>query len=109
VRNSLAWLWTWWRKPVRSENVHVCFYTRSGCHLCDVAWERLQARQRRYGFQLEAVNIDGRPELEACFGESVPVVTVNGRVRFRGTVNEVLFLRLLRAESNRASNQESQE
>jgi hypothetical protein len=109
VRISLAWLRAWWKKPTRRENVSVCLYTRSGCHLCDLAWERLQATQRRHGFQLEAVSIDGRPDLEAQFGDDVPVVTVNGRVRFRGTVNDALLMRLLRAEGNRPSDRELHE
>jgi len=108
VKISLAWLWTWWSKPSRSETVRVLLYTRPGCHLCDGASERLREQQRRHGFQFETVNIDGDPDLAARFGEDIPVVMVNGRVRFRGTFNEVLFTRLLRAEVNRPSNQESQ-
>jgi glutaredoxin len=107
VKISLARLWTWWRKPTRREPVRVFLYTRSGCHLCKVAWERLQEQKRRHVFQLEAVNIEGNPELEAQFGADVPVVIVNGRVRFRGKFNDVLFTRLLRAEENRPSNRES--
>jgi glutaredoxin len=106
VKILLASLWTWWRKPSRGETVRVLLYTRSGCHLCDIAWERLQKQQRRHGFQIETVNIDGDPDLAARFGEDVPVVLVNGRVRFRGTFNEVFFTRLLRAEANRPSNRD---
>ncbi len=107
MKISLAWLCTWWRKPSRSETVRVLLYTRSGCHLCEVARERLQEKQRRHGFQFEAVNIDGDPDLVAHFGEDVPVVTVNGRVRFRGTFNDVLFTRLLRAEASQPSIRDS--
>jgi hypothetical protein len=34
-------------------------------------------------------------------GKLVPVVVVNGRLRFRGGVNRVLLERLLRAEADR--------
>ena len=44
--------------------------------------------------------MDTDGELVARYGEWVPVVTVNGKVRFRGGVNPVLLERLLRAESN---------
>jgi glutaredoxin len=70
-------------------------YTRRGCHLCDSAWELLQRYQSRCGFRLKAVDVDGDPELVRQHGNWVPVVTVNGKVRFRGGVNEVLLKRLL--------------
>ena len=76
----------------------VTLYTRRGCHLCETAWQRLQRARRRHGFALEAVDIDRDAELVALYGLQVPVVTVNGKVRFRGQVNGVLLERLLRAE-----------
>lgn len=72
-------------------------YTRHGCHLCETAWERLQAAQQRHGFRLEVVDVDTDPTLVAQYGEQVPVVTVNGQLRFRGGVNPVLLERLFRA------------
>ena len=56
----------------------------------------MQAEQSHRGFALEAVDVDTDPQLAARFGECVPVVTVNGKVRFRGKVNGVLLRRLLR-------------
>jgi hypothetical protein len=74
-------------------------YTRRGCHLCEVAWGRLEAARRRYGFRLTARDVDADPGLAAEHGQCVPVVTVNGKVRFRGGVNPALLERLLRAEA----------
>ena len=74
--------------------LHFHVYSRPGCHLCDVAWELLQSLQPRFGFALEKINVDDDPALAARYGEEVPVVTVNGRVRFRGGVNRVLLVRL---------------
>jgi glutaredoxin len=73
-------------------------YTRQGCHLCEAAWELLEDAQRRHGFSLEKVDIDTDPALVAEHGLHVPVVSVNGRVRFRGVVNAVLLRRLFDAE-----------
>ncbi len=107
---------TWWRRlatrwlPRREQPLrHLTFImvTRRGCHLCDNAWQRLRAWQRREGFSLEAIDVDGDPELVAQYGTLVPVVTVNGRVRFRGCVNEVLLARLLTAERRRAEKGET--
>jgi len=83
-----------WRKKRRSA-LHVVHYTRSGCHLCDDAWTLLQRYQAEYGFRLEAVDVDRDAHLAAEYGDSVPVITFNGKVRFRGRVNEVLLKRLL--------------
>jgi glutaredoxin len=73
-------------------------YTRRGCHLCDDAWGLLQRERGRYGFTLEAVDVDTEAELAERYGTEVPVVVVNGKVRFRGVVNVHLLRRLLRAE-----------
>ena len=72
---------------------HVVLYTRDGCHLCDEAKQILM----RHGIKPQEVDIDEDPELVQRFGECVPVVTIDGAVRFRGRVNEVLLRRLLRS------------
>jgi glutaredoxin len=111
---GLGWLWPW-RRPFfgprtvtlglgsRAEkhetralpHWRVVFYTRRGCHLCDDAWALLQRAQRRHGFVLEAADVDADPALRERFGLTVPVVEVNGKVRFRGRVSPVLLDRLL--------------
>jgi glutaredoxin len=71
----------------------VVLYTRRGCHLCDQAAEILL----RHGLQPRMVDIDCEPALRDKFDTCVPVVEIDGQVRFRGRVNEVLLRRLLRA------------
>jgi glutaredoxin len=73
-------------------------YTRKGCHLCDIAWEILTRAQNQYGFLIETQDVDSDPVLAEQFGQVVPVVLVNGKVRFRGRINDVLLERLLEAE-----------
>jgi glutaredoxin len=90
-------LWSWLRGHRQENDVEVILYTRPGCHLCDTAHEQLEQARRRWGFRLAEVEIDTDPELASRYGECVPVVTVNGKVRFRGRVNEVLLARLLDA------------
>jgi glutaredoxin len=102
---SMTWSWSWlrpWRRPAAVlEQVRVVMYTRPGCHLCADAWKILQDAQQRLRFALERVDVDDAAELVAQHGDWVPVVTVNGTVRFRGGVNTVLLARLLRAEAAR--------
>jgi hypothetical protein len=100
---SRFFAWCRGRAGGRLGQLHIRLYTRRGCHLCDAAWLHLRNEQRRYGFVLSETDVDGDPELAAQFGECVPVVTVNGKVRFRGGVQPVLLRRLLRAEGQRRS------
>ena len=78
----------------------VVLYTREGCHLCDEALARLRKHRRRYRLRIEVVDIAGDLQLERDYGEIIPVVTVDGKVRFKGRVDEVLLRRLLRAPSS---------
>jgi len=48
-----------------------------------------------YGFTLDEIDVDQHPELKQQFDTCVPVVEIDGKVRFRGQVNEVLLLRLI--------------
>jgi glutaredoxin len=89
---------TSWRRRPRLEHLLFVLYTKPGCHLCDAAWDQLERYRRRHGFRLQAVDIARDAELVAQYGLQVPVVTVNGKVRFRGQVNPVLLERLLLAE-----------
>lgn len=82
-------------KPRQRPDLHVVMYTRASCCLCDEAWHLLERHQRRYGFTLAATDIDSSDELVRAHGEWVPVVAINGQVRFRGRVNEVLLRRIL--------------
>ncbi len=45
----------------------------------------------------ETKDVDESEQLVCEFGNCVPVVAINGKVRFRGQVNEVLLRRLLEA------------
>src|SRR5947209_18956503 len=87
--------WRWRRAPLAE--VRVVVYTRAGCHVCDEAARFLEGERRRLGFTLEYIDIDQNAELRERHGEWVPVVEVEGRVRFRGRVNPVLWSRLVTA------------
>jgi len=69
----------------------VILYTRRGCHLCDEAEDLL----RQVGIQPQCIDIDGVAELRERFTTCVPVVEIDGRIRFRGRINGVLLRRIL--------------
>ena len=72
--------------------MNVILYTRTGCHLCDDAHRLLLA----YKLQPQVVDIDANPDLRQQFNTCVPVVEIDGKIRFRGRVNEVLLRRIVR-------------
>jgi glutaredoxin len=94
-----GWLRRWWSRSSR-KHWRFILYTRSGCHLCETAWQQLERARRRYGFVLEIVDIDTDADLIRQYSEQIPVVAVNGVVRFRGTVNPVLLERLFAEKSH---------
>lgn len=74
-------------------------YSRTECTCCHNAIDLLREYQRKHGFTLETIDVDDDPVRTELHGDSVPVVTVNGKVRFRGKVNVVLLERLLAGEA----------
>jgi glutaredoxin len=87
----------------QAKHLRFTVYTRAQCCLCHEALELIKGYQQRYGFSIEEVDIDAEADLLARYDTLVPVVAVNGKIRFRGIVTPVLLERLLRAESRRRS------
>ena len=77
----------------------VTLYTRPQCCCCQSAREVLREYQAAHGFEFEEVDTSD-PALVALIGPTVPVIAVDGRVRFRGEVNRVFFERLLSARGH---------
>lgn len=77
--------------------MQIVVYTRPGCHLCDDALAMLAS----YELQGEEVNIDENPSLRDQFDTCVPVVEIDGQIRFRGRIDRRLLERLLHAGPKR--------
>jgi glutaredoxin len=77
----------------------VTFYTRVGCHLCDVARGVLDEVRREHPFELTTIDIDSDPELQEEHGGDIPVVVIDGGVAFKLRVDAAA----LRARLSRAS------
>jgi len=52
----------------------VLFYSTSGCHLCDMAWEILAPLITQLPLRLEEVDIAESDELIERYGVKIPVV-----------------------------------
>ncbi|WP_040338609.1 glutaredoxin family protein [Candidatus Blastococcus massiliensis] len=61
--------------------------TRAGCHLCEVAAETLDRIAAEAGARVEAVDVDTDPDLQAEYGDRVPVVVLDGREHSYFTVD----------------------
>lgn len=53
-------------------------YGRTYCHLCDDMIAGLAALRARHAFDIEVIDVDADPALEARFGELVPVLMHGG-------------------------------
>jgi len=75
--------------------VTILFYTRAGCHLCEVAEKTLRHAQAELGFAVTVVDIDSDPTLRALYNDDVPVTLLpNGR-RFRNFLDPIELRRQL--------------
>ena len=59
---------------------NVTVYSRSGCHLCEIAIDRINSVKKDYEFSLEILLIDNNNELEKEFGEQVPVIMIDDAI-----------------------------
>ena len=72
----------------------IIMYKRKDCPLCDEARDLIAAYRRFLPPPVE-VEIDGDAGLVERFGNCVPVVEIDGKVRFQGRISEVLLRRLI--------------
>ena len=55
----------------------VTVYGRTGCHLCEAVIQQLAASMGQLDFQLEEILIDNNNELEAQYGQLIPVIKID--------------------------------
>lgn len=86
-----------WSPTEDGQRFHsLVLYTRDDCPLCEEA-HALLSRYADWLPDLQQVDIDRHPELREQFQTQVPVVEIDGEVRFRGKLNEFLLRRLIEA------------
>ena len=76
------------RAPRRREPAVVDFYDRAGCHLCVDAWAIVERVAAEAGVVPRRHDVDADPELQARYGELVPVVVVDGEQHAQWFVDE---------------------
>ena len=75
----------------------VTVYSRSGCHLCEIAIDRINSVINEYRFTLDIVLIDNNSELEKEFGEQVPVILINNKIHDYWRVDLERFIAALKS------------
>jgi glutaredoxin len=60
----------------------VVLFTAEGCSLCARALEILHEVRADVGFELELVDIGGKPKLERRYRDHLPVVEIDGQRAF---------------------------
>ena len=73
----------------------VTVYSRRGCHLCEVAMQKVAELQNEFGYTVDEVFIDGNDELTNLYGEQVPVIHINGQPHDFFRVDEIRFRKAL--------------
>jgi glutaredoxin len=53
-------------------------YSRAWCHLCDDMRAALEPLLAEFGAQVEVIDVDSDPSLEARYNELVPVLSCDG-------------------------------
>lgn len=77
-------------------------YGRADCHLCEEMKDIVRSLAREFGCETHEIDIGGQPDLEARFGEEIPVLFVNGRKAFKYRLTERELRQRLRTEQGRA-------
>ena len=58
----------------------VKIYSRTGCHLCEIAIDRITSVKEELNFNLEVELIDSSIELQQEYGEQIPVILIDDKV-----------------------------
>ncbi len=85
-----------------SDKKCLSFYTREGCGLCHESLALCQQLCQESGFDCEVIDIDQDPKLVQEYGNWVPVIALNGKVRLRGKISPAWLRRELKAFASAA-------
>lgn len=75
----------------------VTIYSRTGCHLCEIAINRINSTLGELDFELDIKLIDDDIKLQQEFGEQVPVILIDGKVHDYWRVDLERFAKAIKA------------
>ena len=75
--------------------IALTLYSRPGCHLCDDMKAVVQRVGQEMPITMEIVDISMDPELDARYGQEIPVLLVDGKKAAKYRVSEDELMRIL--------------
>lgn len=75
----------------------VTVYSRSGCHLCEIAIDRIKSTMDNLKFELDIKLIDDDLKLQEEYGEQVPVILIEDKVHDYWRVDLERFTKAIEA------------
>ena len=73
----------------------VTVYSRTGCHLCEIAIDLINSVKGSDNFSLEIKLIDNDSELQKAYGEQVPVILIDEKVHDYWRVDLIRFTKAI--------------
>ena len=75
----------------------VTVYSRTGCHLCEIAIDRIKSTMGELKFELDIKLIDDDVKLQEEYGEQVPVILIEDKVHDYWRVDLERFIKSVKA------------
>ena len=73
----------------------VTVYSRTGCHLCEIAIDLINSVKGSDNFSLEIKLIDNDSELQKEYGEQVPVILIDEKAHDYWRVDLIRFTKAI--------------
>ena len=67
---------------------NITVYSKKGCHLCEVAMQKLLEIQQEFPFSLTEIDIENNDELFEKYKYLIPVIEINGKEVFTYKIDE---------------------
>ncbi len=77
----------------------VTVISRTGCHLCEIAIDKINSVKNELKFELEIKLINDLPELEQEYGEQVPVIIIDNKIHDYWRVDIERFTKAIKSMS----------
>jgi glutaredoxin len=77
---------------------NIILYSKKGCHLCEIARERLLEIKKEIPFTLSEVDIEEDEAIFKKYKYLIPVIELDGKVIFNYIVDEAILKNLIKSQ-----------
>ncbi len=78
---------------------NIILYSKKGCHLCEIAREKLLGIKKEISFGMSEVDIEKNEEIFEKYKYLIPVIEMDGKIVSNYRVNEAELKMLLISQS----------